>query len=163
MKRTLRNRLLLLCAVIALAALVLWFGWRDQQRAPMALTELDPDSITRIELTIAQGAPQVFEKRDGRWWRTAPTKMRGNDERVQRLANLAATPVTRWVNADDFDPAKIGLTQPAATLVLDNVTLRYGALSALDELRYVQINGRVALVSRQYSPEITLAMKSVGD
>src|SRR5581483_2006922 len=64
MKRTLRNRLLLLCAVIALAALVLWFGWRDQQRAPMALTELDPDSITRIELTIAQGAPLVAHRAD---------------------------------------------------------------------------------------------------
>ncbi len=163
MKRAVRNRLLLLCAVIVLVAVVLWLGLRDERRAPLALTELDPDSVARIELTIAQGTPQVFEKRDGHWWRTAPTKTRGNDERVQRLANLAATPVARWVNADDFDPAKIGLTQPAATLVLDNVTLRYGALSALDELRYVQINGRVALVSRQYSPEITLAMKSVRD
>ncbi|HJU07383.1 MAG TPA: hypothetical protein VJ727_02775 [Rhodanobacteraceae bacterium] len=162
MKRALRNRLLLLCAVIALVALVLWFGWRDQQRTPLALTDLDPDSITRIELTIAQGAPQVFEKRDGHWWRTAPTKMRGNNERVQRLANLAATPVARWVDAHEFDPAKVGLASPSATLVLDGVSLRYGALSALDELRYVQINGRVALVSRQYSPEITLAMQPAG-
>ncbi len=162
MKRALRNRLLLLCAVIALAALVLWFGWRDQQRAPLALTELDPDSISRVELTIAQGTPQVFEKRDGHWWRTAPSKMRGNDERVQRLANLAATPVARWVRGNEFDPKKIGLTQPAATLLLDGVRLRYGALSALDELRYVQVGDRVALVQRQYSPDITLAMKSVG-
>ena len=88
--------------------------------------------------------------------------MRGNDERVQRLANLAATPVARWADSNEFEPAKIGLTPPAATLVLDGVTLRYGALSALDELRYVQVGGRVALVQRQYSPEITLAMKSVG-
>lgn len=163
MRRTLRNRLSLFCVVVALVAAVLWLGWRDQQRAPVELTDLDADGITRIELTIAQGTPQVFEKRDGHWWRLAPTKMRGNDERVQRLANLAATPVSRWVPAGEFDPAKIGLTQPAATLMLDGVTLRYGALSALDELRYVQVGERVALVQRQYSPEITLAMKSVGD
>ena len=162
MRRALRNRLLLSCAVVVLAALVLWFGWRDQQRAPVELTDLDADGITRIELTIAQGAPQVFEKRDGHWWRIAPTKMRGNDERVQRLANLAATPVARWVRDGEFDPKKIGLTPPAATLVLDGVRLRYGALSALDELRYVQVGARVALVQRQYSPEITLAMKPVG-
>ncbi|SRR5579883_947565 len=159
MKRALRNRLSLLCAVIALVALVLWLGWRDQQRTPLTLTELDPDSITRVELTIAHGAPQAFEKRDGHWWRIAPTKMRGNDERVQRLANLAATPVARWSQEGEFDPAKIGLTQPAARLVLNNVILRYGALSALDDLRYVQVGGRVALVPRQYSPEITLAMQ----
>ena len=159
MRRVLRNRLLLLCAVIALVAIVLWLGLRDERRASLALTDLDPDSVMHIELTIAQGAPQVFEKRDGHWWRTAPTRMRGNDERVQRLANLAATPVARWARGDEFDPAKIGLTPPAATLVLNGVRLRYGALSALDELRYVQVGDRVALVQRQYSPEITLAMK----
>ncbi len=159
MKRALRNRLLLLCAVLALAAVVLWFGWRDQQRAPLALTELDPDSIRQIELTIAQGAPQVFEKRDGHWWRTAPTKMRGNDERVQRLANLAATPVARWMRASEVNAELSGLVVPSATLTLDGVKLRYGALTAIDDLRYVQVDGRIALVPRQYSPEITLEMQ----
>ncbi|MGH8214035.1 MAG: hypothetical protein ACREPP_12485 [Rhodanobacteraceae bacterium] len=147
----------------ALAAIVLWLGLRDERRAPLALTELDTDTITRVELTIAQGTPQVFEKRGGHWWRIAPTKMRGNDERVQRLADLAATPVVRWANNHEFDPGKTGLGQPAATLVLDGVRMRYGALSALDDLRYVQVGNRIALVQRQYSPEITLAMKSVGN
>ena len=82
MRRALRNRLLLLCVAIALVAAVLWLGWRDQRRSPVELTDLDTDSISHIELTIAQGAPQVFEKRAGHWWRIAPTKMRGNDERV---------------------------------------------------------------------------------
>ena len=163
MRRTLRTRLALVAVVIALVAAVLWLGLRDERRAPLALTELDTDAISRIELTIAKGTPQVFEKRDGHWWRTAPTKMRGNDERVQRLADLAATPVARWVRDGEFDPKKIGLTPPAATLVLGGVRLRYGALSALDELRYVQVGDRVALVQRQYSPEITLAMKPVGN
>ena len=161
MKRALRNRLLLSCAVVVLAALVLWFGWRDQRRAPLAVTELDTQAISRIELTVGKGTPQAFEKRNGHWWRIAPTKARGNDERMQRLANLAATPVARWLRDAEFDPVKIGLAPPAATLVLDGVRLRYGALSALDELRYVQVGDRVALVQRQYSPEITLAMKPV--
>jgi hypothetical protein len=163
MKRALRNRLPLLCAVIVLVALVSWFGWRDQRRAPLALTDLDPDAITRVELIVGQDTPQVFDKRDGHWWRIAPTQARGNDERVQRLANLAVTPVARWANGGEFDPAKIGLAQPSATLVLDGVRLRYGALSALDELRYVQVGDRIALVQRQYSPEITLAMKPVAN
>lgn len=161
MKRAARNRLILLCAVIALVALVLWLGARDQRAAPLTLTDLDPDSITRIELTISQQPTQVFEKSGGHWWRIAPTRKRGNDEHLQRLAKLALTPVARWANADAFDPAKVGLAQPAATLVLEGVQLRYGALSALDNLRYVSVGDRVALVPQQDSPEITLAMKSV--
>jgi hypothetical protein len=151
--------LLLLAAVAALLAIVLWLGARDQRAAPLTLTDLDPDSITRIELTISQQPAQVFEKSGGHWWRVSPSHMRGNDEHLQRLAKLALTPVARWAKADAFDPAKVGLSQPAATLVLDGVQLRYGALSALDNLRYVAVGERVALVPQQDSPEITLAMK----
>ena len=160
MRKASRTRVVLLAVVIALVALMLWFGWRDQQRAPLYLTELDPDSIHHIELTIAQGVPQIFEKRDGHWWRIAPTAARANDERLQRLANLAATPVARWVNDGAFDAAKIGLSPPSATLVLDGIPLRYGALSAMDDLRYVRNGARIALVPRQDSPEITLAMQA---
>ena len=163
MKRALRNRLWLLGAVIALIAIVLWLGARDQRAAPLTLTDLDPDSIARIELTISQQPAQVFEKSGGHWWRVKPSRMRGNDEHLQRLAKLALTPVARWAKADEFDPAKVGLTQPAATLMLDGVQLRYGALSALDNLRYVGIGNRVALVPQQDSPEITLAMKTAKD
>ena len=151
----------MLAAVVALLAIVLWLGARDQRAAPLTLTDLDPDSITRIELTISQQPAQVFEKSGGHWWRVSPSRTRGNDEHLQRLAKLALTPVARWAKADAFDPAKIGLSQPAATLVLDGVRLRYGALSALDNLRYVAVGDRVALVPQQDSPEITLAMKSV--
>ena len=160
MKRAARNRLWLFAAVIALVAILAWLGARDERGAPLTLTDLDPDAITRIELTISQQVPQVFEKSGGHWWRVSPTRARGNDEHLQRLAKLAMTPVARWANSGEFDPAKVGLAQPAATLVLDGVQLRYGALSALDNLRYVGIGDRVALVPQQDSPEITLAMKT---
>ncbi|MER3546262.1 MAG: hypothetical protein C4338_01170 [Rhodanobacteraceae bacterium] len=160
MKRAIRNRLLLLCAVVALVAIVLWFGIRDEQRAPSALTGLDADSITRIELTVGHGTPQVFEKRGGHWWRVAPTPMRGNDERVQRLANLAATPVARWMPASEVNAEMWGLIVPSATLTLEGVKLRYGGLTAIDNWRYVEVDGRIALVPRQYSPEIMLEMQS---
>jgi len=159
MKRMPRNRLLLLCVVLALVATVLWLGAREERKAPLTLTELDPQAITRIELSISRQPAQVFEKRGEHWWRLSPSRVRGNDEHLQRLAKLAASPVARWATAGEFDPAKVGLAQPAATLVLDGVRLRYGALSALDNLRYVAVGGRVALVPQQDSPEITLAMR----
>lgn len=159
MKRAARQRLWLLAVVIVLVVIVLWQGAREEHRAPHSLTQLDPAAITRIELTIAQGTPQVFEKRGGHWWRVKPISLRGNDERLQHLANLAATPVARWIRGGEFDADKIGLSPPSATLLLDGQALRYGALSALDNLRYVAVGDRVALVPREDSPEMTLSMK----
>lgn len=163
MRRITHNRVWMLIVVLALLGAMLWQGLRDYRSAPPALTELDTDRIAHIELVIAQGAPQIFVKREGHWWRTAPTPMRGNDAQLQRLANLAATPVARWMRASEIKAELLGLIVPSATLTLDGVKLRYGALTALDNWRYVEVDGRIALVPRQYSPEITLAMQPTKD
>jgi hypothetical protein len=36
------------------------------------------------------------------------------------------------------------------------VRLEYGGLTAIDDLRYVRVGDQVALVPRQYSPEVIL-------
>jgi hypothetical protein len=41
-------------------------------------------------------------------------------------------------------------------LLLNGTRLEYGGLTALDGLRYVRVGDQVALVPRQYSPEVTL-------
>ena len=156
MTRANRNLALLGIVAIALVTLVLWVGRREYLRDPPTVTPLDPAAVTKIELDIPPVAPQVFAKRHGGWWRMNPTEARADDARVQRLANLAATPVSRWMPASDVDLAKVGLEHPSATLVLNDVRLEYGGLTAIDELRYVKVGDRVALVPRQYSPEVTL-------
>jgi hypothetical protein len=152
------NRNLVVLAIVAavLVAAVLWIGRRDYLRDPPAITSLDPDAVTRVELDIPLVAPQVFEKRHGGWWRVKPSEARADDARVQRLANLAATPVSRWMQASAIDLYKLGLDHPSATLLVNDVRLEYGGLTAIDELRYVKVDGKIALVPRQYSPEVML-------
>lgn len=143
-------------AAVVLVAAVLWSGRRAYLRDPPTLTPLAPDAVTRIELDIPPIAPQVFVRdRDG-WQRTAPSAARADGARVERLANLAATPVARWIAADQITPAKVGLDHPSATLVLAGTRLEYGGLTAIDDLRYVRVGNKVALVPRQYSPEVML-------
>ena len=156
MTRANRNLALLAIVAIVLVAAVLWVGRREYLRDPPAVTSLDSDAITRVELDIPPVAPQVFEKRHGGWWRVKPSEARANDTRVQRLANLAATPVSRWMAASGVDLSKVGLAHPSATLVVNGVHLEYGGLTAIDELRYVRVGDKVALVPRQYSPEVML-------
>ncbi|MBU6416436.1 MAG: hypothetical protein KJS83_04625 [Xanthomonadaceae bacterium] len=156
MTRANRNLAMLGAVAIALVALVLWVGRREYLRDPPAVTPLDPAAVTRIELDIPPVAPQVFERRGDGWWRVQPSDARADDARVQRLANLAATPVSRWMAASGMDLSKVGLEHPSATLVLNGVRLEYGGLTAIDELRYVKLGDRIALVPRQYSPEVML-------
>lgn len=152
------NRHLVILAIIAavLVATVLWVGRREYLLHPPALTTLDPSAVTRIELDIPGIAAQTFARRADGWWRVQPSAVRANDARVQRLANLAATPVARWMPANAIEPARVGLDHPSATLVVNGTRLEYGGLTAIDDLRYVRIGGKVALVPRQYSPEVTL-------
>ena len=156
MTRANRNLALLGIVAIALVALVLWVGRREYLRDPPAVTSLDPAAVAKIELDIPPVAPQVFEKRHGGWWRIKPSEARADDARVQRLANLAATPVSRWMAVSGIDLAKVGLDHPSATLLLNGMRLEYGGLTAIDELRYVRVGGKIALVPRQYSPEVML-------
>jgi hypothetical protein len=151
-----RNLVVLAIVAIVLVAAVLWVGRREYLRDPPAVTTVDPEAVKKIELDIPPVAPQTFEMRHGGWWRTEPSEARADDARVQRLANLAATPVSRWMTASDIDLAKVGLKHPSATLVLNGERLEYGGLTAIDELRYVKVGDKVALVPRQYSPEVML-------
>ena len=156
MSRANRNLAILAVVAVALVALVLWVGRREYQRDPPAITSLDPAAITRIELDIPPVAPHVFERRGDGWWRVKPSSARADDARVQRLANLATTPVSRWMPASGVTPAKVGLDHPSATLVLNGVRIEYGGLTAIDDLRYVRVGDKLALVPRQYSPEVML-------
>ncbi|MGH8146855.1 MAG: hypothetical protein ACREPY_11020 [Rhodanobacteraceae bacterium] len=152
------NRKLVILAIIAaaLVAAVLIVGRREYLRHPPALTGINPSDVTHIELDIPPIAPQVFERHTDGWQRVKPSDARANDTRVQRLARLAATPVARWIPATKITPAKVGLAHPSATLEVNGTRLEYGGLTAIGNFRYVRVDGKIALVPRQYSPEVTL-------
>lgn len=162
MTRANRNLGILAIIAIALVAVVLWIGRRAYFRDPPTVTPLDPGAVTKVDLDIPPVAPQVFERRAGAWWRVQPSEARADDARVQRLANLAAASVARWVPLSDITLSKVGLDHPSATLILNGTRLEYGGLTAIDDLRYVRVGDRVALVPRQYSPEVMLT-KSAGE
>ena len=156
MTRAIRNLAILAIVAVALVAAVLWVGRRDYRDDPPTLTGLDPANVTRIELDIPGIAAQAFAKRTDGWWRVNPSEARADDARVQRLANLATTPVARWLPAAEITPAKIGLEHPSATLTVDGTRIEYGGLTAIGDLRYLRVGDKIALVPRQYSPEVIL-------
>lgn len=152
MKRAARQRLFLALAAIALLALASWQWQRDARHATGSLTALDPAAITHVALTLPDAPTQHYEKRDDHWWRLDGTPQRANDARLNDLAGTAAAPVLSWRPAGDFDPAKIGLAPPRASLVLDGQTLEFGEGSVTGPQHYVRVGRRIALVSTRYMP-----------
>ena len=154
MKRTTRQRWLLLAAVAALLVLAWWQWQRDAGRANGALTTLDPAAISHISLALPGAAALHYEKRgDGHWWRTDGTARRvADDDRLRDLADIAAARVLSWRPLTDFEPARIGLAPPHAVLTLDGQTLAFGVNAVTGPQRYVRVGERVALVSARYMP-----------
>jgi hypothetical protein len=153
MTRAGRQRLIVFVVVTALVGLAGWQVRRDDvQVREHTLLAIEPASITHIELAFRGGSAQRYTRRDGHWSLDAATPSPADDGRLGELTALAGSPVYSWRPIGDFEPAKIGLVPPLATLHLDGQMLEYGELTAVGEQRYVRIGDRVALVPAQAFP-----------
>jgi hypothetical protein len=152
MKRTTRQRGILLLVVLALMVLAGWQLQRDARNAIGPLTSMDPTSVSHITLTLPGSPAMHYEKREGQWWRTDGTPARANNARLGDLAGTASAHVLSWRPARDFDPAEIGLAPPRAVLDLDGQTLEFGESSVTGPQHYVRVGKRIALVSERYMP-----------
>ncbi|AND70077.1 hypothetical protein ATSB10_26230 [Dyella thiooxydans] len=146
MRRAVRQRLALVLVVAALAVTALWQWRHDAAASPATLLPLDPDAITRVTLALPGHPTERYVRHDGHWWRDGEPPVAADEGRLEQLTGIAAAQALAWRPLSDFDPARIGLTHPVATLTLDDRTLRFGDTSATGPLRYVQVGDRVALV-----------------
>ncbi|MEW5833731.1 MAG: hypothetical protein AB1832_01590 [Pseudomonadota bacterium] len=146
MRRAVRRRFALVLVVAGLAAAALWQWRHDAAVSPATLLPLDPDAITHVTLALPGHPTEQYVRRDGHWWRDGEPPVAADEGRLEQLTGIAAAQAFGWRPLSDFDPARIGLTHPVATLTLDDRTLRFGDTSATGPLRYVQVGDRVALV-----------------
>lgn len=145
------RRILIIAGVALLLGAVGWQWHADEaDTREHTLTALDPDTVTRMAVTLKGLPDQRFERQKGRWVNldTATT----DEGRAEELASLAATPVTDWKPATDFDPAKIGLAPPIAVLTIDGTRIEFGEMTALGKQRYARIGQRIAFVPAQALP-----------
>jgi hypothetical protein len=153
MKRAARRQLGLLAAVIVLVAAAWWQLRSDQLAAPGTLLAIKPDAITRVDLQVGNAPAEHYAKRDGHWWRVdGSASNRADDLRLGELIRVAAAPVQNWESVNSYDPAKIGLSPPQATLDLDGQSVQFGGMTAIGQNAYVQVGDRIGIVSLRYMP-----------
>ncbi len=151
MTRATRQTLIVLLIAIALVAVVAYArrAARDMTKDP--LLTLAASAPRTIELACAGCAPLRFERQAKRWRIVAPWSLPADPVAVQRLIDIAAMPVLRRFDAGVIDPAAVGLAPSLATLRLDGHVLEFGTTDAIDNRRYVAVDGRVALVEDRFS------------
>jgi hypothetical protein len=137
---------LILVGAIALMALVLTMRPGKQAEETYALTTLNSDDIDRITLLRPTRDKLVLDKLNNRWHMTAPVNARSNRFNVSDLLKLAGTESSIRFAANDKALAQYGLDKPAASIMLNDVTLNVGNSHPIKQERYVQAGNWVYLV-----------------
>ncbi|MEO8459223.1 MAG: hypothetical protein ABI451_01735, partial [Dokdonella sp.] len=60
------------------------------------MTDLDPGTVTTLEVRCRSCAARRFEKVDGRWLMRAPYEMPADGDAIRRLLTITRTPVREW-------------------------------------------------------------------
>ncbi len=142
--------LLLLLAVGILTLVARYEPGIDKKPPAAALTPVHTDEITRIELKRKAHPPLLLELDNGNWRIHGEPALPAEESQVLALARLADQTAERSYSADGMDLKKLELDPPASSVTLNDLTLDFGMLDALDGLRYVRVAARVYLIPDLY-------------
>lgn len=159
MRRRTRQNVLIGAAAVVLAGLAAWQWQLDRSRDPGLLLGLDPTEVSRIDLAIPGLPEEHYARHDGHWVAVDGFTGSADEGRLDELAATAAAAVLSWRPASEFDPARIGLSPPAASLSLNGQRLDFGETSVTGPQRYVRVDGRIALISVRYTPRPAQGIK----
>ncbi len=141
-------------ALLVIVAALVTFAWYRSSRPPTearpSLTEINPDSIRRVQIERPRETPITLERSDGSWQLTAPLKARADTLAVESLLRLARAPIDATVTPAQGDLARYGLEQPSLTVRFDDVEIRFGQLHPLKDEHYVQRGTTVHLIASGY-------------
>ncbi|MBU0656891.1 MAG: DUF4340 domain-containing protein [Gammaproteobacteria bacterium] len=148
--RRLFLNLAMLLLVAGLGGFVWWQANQPQQQ-PDTLISLTRADITRIAITrhSGNGKPDIIRlERAGEQWRMLePVQMPANPARISQLFTLLDEAVEASYDAAGKDLQQYGLELPAVSLVLNDVSLLFGAENPVSNKRYILTGGKIRLVS----------------
>ncbi|MCU7915451.1 MAG: hypothetical protein KZQ65_05990 [Candidatus Thiodiazotropha sp. (ex Gloverina cf. vestifex)] len=140
MDRRLLINLALLLAVCVLGLLV----WLSQQSSGLpSLTNLQPESITLIEISDLSDRHIQLERKDHTWHiGNEPA----NQPRIQQLLQLCQTPsLERFDPPADLHP--FGLETPPIMMKLNGESLAFGNTDPVNGWRYVHYTDQIHLIA----------------
>jgi len=147
--RTLLN-LALAAIAVGLAALIWYRPGLERDTVPQAITDIDPQRITSIELTRADAGPLTFRRHGTQWMIAGAQLIPADDFQVHNVLALLEANGIRNYPAATLDLKAVGLDPPQATVRFDATPIELGGIEAIEGLRYARVGSTVYLVEDGY-------------
>lgn len=161
-----KNRWLLNLALVVLvgvlALLAVYKPGTRQEPPGTPLTALKAEAIERVRIVRA-GRPEIrIEKRGDTWHLAAPRGARANRFRMGDFVGLAEARASAHFAAGT-DLRQYGLDRPLATVFLNDIEIRFGALHPLSSEVYVLHAGEVKLLPAALLRAATVPLEDLFD
>jgi len=150
MQSRLLVNVLLLLFVITLVVTV-YFSKGSDPHAIDKLTEIDPGSITNISIKH-KGRTISLVKSANHWRLTEPVSIAANDFRVESVLKLLTTPGHFSYEENNLSLENFGLDNSKTIITFNNISLAFGIINPLNNLRYVKIDNKVHLIDDFFYP-----------
>ncbi|QSA96462.1 DUF4340 domain-containing protein [Methylococcus sp. EFPC2] len=152
MQKKLWLNLIMLAMIAGLVALA-WLEPGKEESKTHTLGEMDENAADRIVLKAKDTL--VFEKREGRWWLSAPFAAPANEIRVRQLLDIAKSESEAQYPLNPDDLAKYELDKPKAELTVGSLHLIFGGYEPIDMRRYVAVGNTLSLVNDDFSHHLS--------
>ncbi|MDH3980952.1 MAG: DUF4340 domain-containing protein [Gammaproteobacteria bacterium] len=147
--RTLLNLALALLAVL-LAAIVWLRPGLEPETAPAAITALEPEQVSSINITRLQGAPLGFSRHDGTWFLDGDPHIPADAFQLRAILALLQATSIRSYPAGALDLIGLGLDPPQASVMFNGTRVAIGNIEPIDRLRYIKTGTTIHLVEDRY-------------
>ena len=152
--------------LIVLIVLFTWVGNRYEVKTGYQpkpeVSMLETADIQSIEIKTADASLSLRRDNSG-WTLAAPIAWPANNVNVERLIDIVNSETDSRLDADEIDPASIGLDFPRAMLQLNDTRVLFGATNNIGERRYTMIDSTVFLLPDVHLPFITQGLNGLVD
>jgi hypothetical protein len=138
----------------ALLIIVVALGWfvylrpRSDEPVSYPLSALQAGGAGKIRLERTGQAPVTLEKKDDRWFITAPFVAPAEPFQIQRLLSILDARAASRLAASDL--ARFDLDRPVARLTIDSQTFSFGSINTVSREQYVLTGNTVYPVALLY-------------
>ncbi len=155
--------LILLVAIIALGLLVWLTPETPEPATPEPLTDLNPSTIERIEISNPSITRLVLARKGKQWQMLEPYRVTANRARINILLDLLATPWAERFSVDSEQLGEFGLVPPKARLHFDQTEILFGGTHPYNYQRYLKIGNQVHLTKDLFPHHILAAAEAYVD
>ncbi|MET0218169.1 MAG: DUF4340 domain-containing protein [Burkholderiales bacterium] len=149
---------IVLALLVAGLALFLYLRPKPGAVPELALSTLEPDQVTRVQVERGGGSI-VLEKHDGRWYLSEPYRARADEFRTRQLLELLNVKASRKLPATEL--ARFDLDRPTARVVFDHQPISFGTVNEMSNEQYVAADDGVYLIPVRHAAALPLDAKDL--